>query len=93
MFQSPEAPSNPSCPFAWYPRKPFGESLCGFSVSPLKPSFASLTDIHYNDSHPESKLSVAVAAMSVPLRGDVFRVYKRKKHSVSAVLSCSGTQD
>ena len=60
--------------------------LCGlFVLGTLKTSFASLTDIHYHDSHLESKLSVAVAAMSVPLRGDVFRVYKRKN---TAFLLC-----
>ena len=44
------------------------------------------------EEYLESKLSVAVAAMSGPF-GACLEGKKRKKHSVSAVLSCSGTQD
>ena len=51
------------------PKKAFWGILCeGFVCGTLKPSFATLTDIHYHDSHTESKLSVAVAVMSGPFR-------------------------
>ena len=44
------------------------ETLCFFRIYPFKPCPAGV--IHYSDSHPESKLSVAVVVMDVSERSE-----------------------
>ena len=86
------APSNPFCPVALYPRKPFRESLWGF--------YASCHQAFVRFAHfwTLSFLSLWKQAFSYrnvnvqPLRGRLDG-YKRKKTQRFAVLSCSGTQD
>ena len=85
------APSNPSCPFAWYPRKHLRRTLWCFQCErhqapvaalPGCPSpFLSLWKLAF------SSINVNVQA----LRAGLMPI--NKKTQLSAVLSCSGTQD